>query len=57
MQPKKLLIEARMGGRSLSDLISHHRSNGASWQEIADYVRLRTGVVVSRESIRRWTYL
>jgi len=50
-----LLIEARMGGRSVSDLITSLREKGSSWQHIADVVFERSGVVVSRESLRKWS--
>ena len=51
---KQQLIEARMGGRRVSDLIESMRKTGASWQQVADAVHDRSGVVVSRESLRKW---
>lgn len=50
----KDLIEAKLGGRSVDALVAMHRRKGASWQTIADDIRTRTGVIVSRETIRSW---
>ena len=51
---KQLLIEARLGGQRVHDLVSRRRSKGASWQSIADEIHDLTGVVVSRETLRLW---
>lgn len=51
---KQLLIEARLGGQRVHDLINRRRTKGASWQSIADEIHDMTGVVVSRETLRLW---
>lgn len=51
---KQLLIEARLGGQRVHDLVSRRRAKGASWQSIADEIHDLTGVVVSRETLRLW---
>lgn len=48
------LIEAHLKGKSLRALVISSRKSGSSWQSIADEIRERTGVVVSRESVRGW---
>jgi hypothetical protein len=50
----KSLIEAHLKGRSLDGLVAAHRRVGHSWQVIADDVRDRTGVIISRETLRNW---
>ncbi|KDE14218.1 hypothetical protein [Rhodococcus aetherivorans] len=48
------LIEMQLKGKTLSALVSTERRNGRSWQSIADEVHKRTGVCVSRETLRKW---
>ncbi len=50
----KSLIEAHLKGRSLDALVATHRRQGNSWQAIADDVHDRTGVIISRETLRIW---
>lgn len=52
---KQLLIEARLGGQRVHDLVARRRKQGDSWQAIANEIHDLTGVVVSRESLRLWT--
>lgn len=54
MSAKLLLIEARLGGRRLPDLVGRRRAQGKSWQGIANEIHDMTGVAVSRESLRAW---
>lgn len=55
MSAKQLLIEARLGGRRLPELVRTRRTQGKSWQCIANEIHERTGVAVSRESLRAWS--
>lgn len=48
------LIEMQLKGRSLPGLVGTARREGRSWQSIADEVRDLTGVIVSRETLRKW---
>ncbi|KDQ02232.1 hypothetical protein EN35_14225 [Rhodococcus qingshengii] len=48
------LIELQLEGESLKDLVVSARSSGQSWKSIAEEIHVRTGVIVSRESVRGW---
>ena len=41
-------------GVNLTELVKYQRRKGRTWQQVAEDLDLATGVLVSRESLRKW---
>lgn len=41
-------------GVNLNDLVKYQRRKGRTWQQVAEDLDLATGVLVSRETLRKW---
>jgi hypothetical protein len=53
MTPYQQLIEIRLGG-DLAGYITRGRAAGTSWRRMAADIEQRTGLKVSRETLRGW---
>jgi len=51
--PLYRLIERQLDG-TLADFVARHRTDGATWPEIAADVSAKTDVEISGETLRRW---
>lgn len=41
-------------GLTLNDLVKYQRSKGRTWEQVSEDLDLATGVLVSRETLRKW---
>ena len=41
-------------GVNLNDLVKYQRSKGRTWEQVSEDLDLATGVLVSRETLRKW---
>ena len=41
-------------GVNLTELVKYQRRKGRTWQQVAEDLDLATGVLVSRETLRKW---
>lgn len=41
-------------GVNLNDLVKYQRRKGRTWRQVAEDLDLATGVLVSRETLRKW---
>ena len=41
-------------GVNLNDLVKYQRSKGRTWEQVSEDLDLATGILVSRETLRKW---
>ena len=41
-------------GVNLTELVKYQRRKGRTWQQVAEDLDLATGILVSRETLRKW---
>ena len=41
-------------GVNLTELVKYQRSKGRTWEQVSEDLDLATGILVSRETLRKW---